>query len=222
MRVHALMRGLGGSALALVCSLASPLAACGDDGSSGDRSAGSRDSGTADAGGPGGGSLDLDACFEDLAVPQDRFVEVQSFATQDGAIRVRRARQPGMRSAVGETVAYDLVRFGIEIDGAAHCVTQAAQLDYEFGHHNWNERWQARVGAIRYAGHEELDVARLSSDFDAPDLWSDTIEAFAIEGDARIWGPRMLVPAGCYSLPYDYNPCFKRERTDQPSEGGQE
>lgn len=155
-------------------------------------------------------------------MPASGFVEVQSFETEDGAVRVRRARRPGMRSAVGETWPYDLVRFGVEIDGESHCVTGASQLGYEFGHHNWNERWEARIGEVRYAGGEELDVARLSSDFDATDLWTDTLAAFAVETGEPLWGPRALVPTGCYSVPYDYNPCFKRMRTDQPPEGEQE
>jgi hypothetical protein len=193
------------------------LAGCGDDAEA-DGAAGDDDAGQP----PPTGSLA--ECFADLVAPESRYVELQSFATSDGAIRIQRARQPGSRSAVGETAPYDLVRFGIEREDGVECESRSSQLSYEFGHHNWNEVWEARTARARYSVREELDVARLSDDptGTATDVWEDTLEIHAADGSRRLLGPLTLVATGCRSLPYDLNPCFRRMRSDQPPAGGEE
>jgi hypothetical protein len=163
------------------------------------------------------GNLDLDACFQDLSSPSDGwFVEVQSFETADGSLRIRRARQPGTRNAVGETFAYDLIRFGIESDTEVHCETRSSRMSYEFGHHNWNEIYEAATDAARYVVRERFGFG---GDDESP--WEDTLEVFELDGTRRS-GPQPLIATGCYSLPYNLNPCLRRTRTDQPQTEGEE
>jgi hypothetical protein len=195
----------------LACAFVVTLCACGDD------AADATPNGDAGTNG-GGDTRDLDACFADLVAPPVGFIEVQSFETEDGNLRLRRARRPGARSAVGETFPYDLVRFGVESDTGSRCVTEPARLDYAFGHHNWNERWEARTGDMRYVVREALDVTRLSVE---GDVWTTTVELIPQPSGAPL-PSKDLIATGCYSLPYDYNPCFRRMRTDQPPAGGEE
>jgi len=204
--------------ISLMLACAALFAACSD----GNHTNGSRDSGvTPDAaangdGGRGPAPTDLDDCFADLSAPETFFVEVQSFATEDEAIVLRRARKPGTRSYGGETFPYDLVRFGLASEEGLECVSRIGGLEYEFGHHNWDERWEAHGDRARYVVTEKLDVANLSTEPPSDDGWDDIIEAFSLASGERLWGPLELEGTGCYSLPYDLNPCMNRARTDQP------
>jgi hypothetical protein len=164
---------------------------------------------------PPSGNLDLDDCFADLVAPNDHgFIEVQSFETHDGAIRIRRARKPGDRNAVGETFAYDLIRFGIASDDDVYCESRQSRLSYAFGHHNWDEVYEAQTEIARYRVQERFL-------FDGATSWEDTVEALALDG-TRSWGPLTLNETGCYSLPYNFNPCMQRMRTDRPPAGEEE
>jgi len=137
---------------------------------------------------------------------------VQAFETADGTIRLWRARRPGDRSAVGETFPYDLVRFAVESDDDVACVTTPGALAYEFGHHNWNEAWTADTALHTYAVTESLSFG------DAGAVWTDRLTVTTAAG-APVLGPVALEPTGCFSIPYDLNPCMSRQRTDSPPEG---
>ncbi|MBK7775096.1 MAG: hypothetical protein IPI43_13350 [Sandaracinaceae bacterium] len=61
-----------------------------------------------------------------------------SFENDDGSVRGAPGPSAGDRPSVGETYAYDMVRFGIERDGVVECITDQDALAYDFGHHNWS------------------------------------------------------------------------------------
>ncbi len=159
--------------------------------------------GSAD-GGPA--TAPLDQCFAGLTAPAKLYVELQDFVTQDGGVRLRRARQPGGRPSVGETSPYDLVRFALVGDGAPACVKTAGDLSYTFKHHNWDEAYEARTATRRY---------RVTERYEFGQGWTDTLTILDATG-APIGPPRPLVAAGCRSLPFNLNPCYFRTRTDEP------
>jgi hypothetical protein len=179
----------------------------------------SDDETTQDAGnGPGDGDGDVttgEECFAEVEAPEAGFIEIQRFESEDGAVRVWRARQPGQRSAVGETFPYDLKRAWIETeDEPGACVTAASALSYEFGHHNWAEEWTITTERAQYIGRElyssgPTDLEEWS--------WTDTLEAKDDSGATLFMVG--LVDDGCESMPYDLNPCLRRMRTDMPPPG---
>lgn len=152
-------------------------------------------------------------CLDGLVAPESGFIEVLSFVASEPNLKVMRARQPGNRSAVGETFPYDLVGVAIQTDDEEACIFEAAQLSYTFGHHNWSETWTLRTKHALYTVREAYS-------FDNDELpWKDTIEAHSLTDNTRLWGPIPLEADGCFSLPYNLNPCMKRTRTDTPPEG---
>jgi hypothetical protein len=154
-------------------------------------------------------------CFDDLAAPDTGFVELQRFRSEDGAVRIWRARQPGDRVAVGETFPYDLVRAWVEAENEpGTCVTQASALTYEFGHHNWSEEWSVTTDHARYIGRE---LYSNSAPDDADFGWTDSLEAKSASGATLFMVD--LVDDGCESMPYNLNPCLRRMRTDTPPPG---
>lgn len=137
----------------------------------------------------------LDACFEGLMPRvEGRTFNVLDFTGDDGAIRVRLAREVGERPFVGETIPYDLVRFGIEHDGEVSCFTEASSLAYEFGHHNW---FDTATADDSYAVTMRYGVETGN--------WTDTL---SIDGGADI----ALTNVACTSLPtLDLNHCLLRD-----------
>lgn len=190
-------------------------AACGNDadGPSGQGGTAGTPGSTAGAGGSMGGAAGsagnspVEGCLSELA-PAGAFFEVQAFETDDGSLRLWRARRPGDRSAVGETFAYDLVGFAIDSDAERTCLHDGAAFSYEFGHHNWNETWEARTSAARYRGREEYVFTVEDAE------WHDTLTVYPLTGEIPSMDPVTLREAGCYSIPRDLNPCFRRQRTD--------
>lgn len=159
--------------------------------------------------------MTAEACFADLTAPTDGwFVETQRFVTSDDAIHLWRARKPGTRpGAVGETFAYDLVRFWIGSDDEpGTCITASSAMTYDFAHHNWNETWSATTDFARYVVHERLDFGATETS------WQDTLEVFD-PNDVPRGGTQDLEDDGCSSLPYDLNPCMFRTRVDTPPPG---
>ena len=144
-----------------------------------------------------GGPLTLESCFLGLApTAGSPFVGTLSFESLDGSTRVRLARQPGERSAVGETWAYDLVRFGIEHNGEVECITNRAALMYNFGHHNWAETATAQ-GVGTY-------VISMRYDFLGDEArWIDTLQINEI-------APMTLRATACDVTPLDVNHCLLR------------
>lgn len=216
------MRGLAAFVLMLA------LAGCGDDATP------LADSGPGDAGpgfdagpggdagpgfdaGPGGDAgpgfdagpvADLDACFDGIAPTDGGFVQIQDLLNDDGSIHVRLATEPGDRMAIGETFPYDLVRFGITRDGVTTCITDPAQLAYEFGHHNWNELATATTATDVYEVHMVLDIVG------DPPGWTDTLTISDPGSTTPREGPIPMHDGGCRSVPFDPNPCLMRMRTD--------
>jgi hypothetical protein len=154
-------------------------------------------------------SRSLDECFAGVTRPPSTFVDIQSYATQDGRYQVRRARQPGDRLSVGETFPYDLVRFGVSTGGRVSCIERPADLSYDFGHHNWNDTMEARTGEATYRVHEQFDVAA------SGERWKFTFTVLDATGRTVVEGPLPLTDTGCHTLPFDLNGCPGRMRTDR-------
>lgn len=222
------MRGLSWvciSGFSLACVAASGLAGCGDDDARVEPDAhvtmdatvdGAIDGALADASSDDDAGFDPRAveCFADLMAPSESFVSIQRFVSEDGTIKLWRARQPGNRSgAFGETFAYDLVRAWVDSPREPNtCVTDATALSYEFEHHNWNDTWTVVAGDTRF------EVNELYSFDGTEPTWSDTLRMFE-PNDVPVGGTQTLVAAGCSSLPYDLNPCMLRVRVDMPPAG---
>ncbi|MBK7774777.1 MAG: hypothetical protein IPI43_11670 [Sandaracinaceae bacterium] len=152
---------------------------------------------TGDAGNGDAGELTLDSCFAGIAPTGDApWVGTQSFENDDGSVRVRLARQPGDRPSVGETYAYDMVRFGIERDGVVECITDQDALAYDFGHHNWNDTATAE-GNGTYVVTMRFDVAA------EPAVWVDALQI----NEAA---PMTLHATACDATPLDLNHCLLR------------
>jgi hypothetical protein len=150
---------------------------------------------------------DLDDCFKDLTPPSGKFVEVQSLATTDGSIVVRRARMPGDGVAVGETFPYVLVRFGAVEKEVPRCITEASHMTYRYGHHNWNDSMEASAGPVTYRLEEKLMIG-------PPSTWFFTLTI--LEGGTPRAGPYVVNDQGCYTVPYDLNGCVLRRRMTAP------
>lgn len=170
--------------------------------------------GDGDGGAPG--MTTAEECFGELAPAGDAFfIELQRFKSEDGAVQIWRSRQPGDRSAVGETFPYDLVRAWIETeDEPGTCVTEGNALSYEFGHHNWAEEWTVQTDHALYIGREMYSTAATDP---AEFGWTDTLEA-RDETGATLFTVD-LVEDGCETSPYDLNPCLMRMRSDTAPEG---
>jgi hypothetical protein len=169
--------------------------------SSSEPSSGS-DGTTTDDSGDGKLVNSLDECFEGLQPRRaGQVVNVLTFQTADGATAVRLAREIGDRTAVGETFAYDLVRFGIDRDGAVDCVTDVSRLKYTFAHHNWDDEVEAQ-GDAKYVVHMTFDVTA------AENRWTDTL---AIDGGAT----QTLSLTECSVFPtVDLNHCLLRPQDE--------
>lgn len=144
----------------------------------------------------------LDECFDGLQPRRaGEVVNLLTFQTADGATAVRLAREIGERTAVGETFAYDLVRFGIERNGAVDCVTSADSLKYTFAHHNWDDEVEAQ-GEAKYVVHMTFDVTA------AENRWTDTL---AIDDGAT----QTLSLTDCSVFPtVDLNHCLLRPQDE--------
>ena len=148
----------------------------------------------------------LEACFADLRAPAHGFIDDQRFTSEDGHLELRRARQPGTRPAVGETFAYDLIRFGLRDDRGVICSARrrprlsvrAPQL---------GDVVEARAGA------ELFRVRETRHDFDS---WSFTFWVVDPATHGLLQGPVLLRDGGCRTLPFDLNGCPGRMRTDRP------
>jgi hypothetical protein len=158
-----------------------------------------------------------EACFADLTMPDRGWIEVQRFRADEPGIRVWRARQTTDGPTIGETTAYKLVRVWVQSDeepGA--CVHDQNALAYTYQHHNVDETWQAKSASAQYFGHETLDFGAIDG------AWNDTLSV-KDTGGQEIIKDLKLTEDGCYSLPYDLNPCLRRRRLDEPPPGwGQE
>lgn len=197
---------------AAVALALSALAACGDDDPVSGTDAGTADAAVSDAGardagdatdaardadiGADAGGDPLEACFAGYTGLDGPFLETRLFQTADRRIRIRFAVEPGTRPYAGETWPFDLMRFAIERDGVAECLTMASALAYDFGHHNWMEVATA-TGAATYIVRSDLDVETWT--------WANTL---TIDGGA----PIALEFVDCFSEPMG-NGCAQRPAT---------
>ena len=147
---------------------------------------------------PPAGDAALVECFAGLAPrnPQGTYNLIK-WESSDATIAVWLAREPGDRPFVGETIPYDLIRFGIESDSGAECIASSDDLAYEFAHHNWDDTATA-TGASRY------DLTMVFDLTGTEPRWDDHL---VIDGGA----PLPLVQTDCQSLPtLDLNHCLSR------------
>jgi hypothetical protein len=137
------------------------------------------------------------------------FLVIQDLRSEDDGLRIRFVLEPGDGHAVGETFPYELIRFALASADASFCVDQDTDLDYEWGHHNWNETGKARHDNVEYTFRNVLDMMGGGG-------WDDSIEARSPPGGDLLWGPLTLRDAGCGSVPPgNPNTCLWRDRNDQ-------
>lgn len=147
-------------------------------------------------------AVPFERCFEALRAA--RFIDVQSYSGT--GVKVQRARTPGDEFVPGETFAYRLIRFAIESDGKAVCVSSSADMKYRYGHHNWDDAMEARDGDLAYRVTEKrLDVGS----------WEFELTTLDARTGATRSGPQRLADAGCFTIPFDLNGCPGRMRTDR-------
>jgi hypothetical protein len=109
--------------------------------------------GTGGAPGTGGsgGGVSLDQCFANLATPTTRY-QIATKASADGGTRMRLAMiVPAGGVGTSGTLAWQLVRFGIERGTVSTCVTDAAQLKYTTSLHNCSDKATATANGVVYA-----------------------------------------------------------------------
>ena len=117
--------------------------------------AGSRDASDDGAAGDAG-PVTLDTCFDGLAASApDGDLLVLSFSAAPNTT-VRYALERGDGASVGETVPWELRRFGIAVGAATECITDAASLAYDYQHHNWDDHATAN-GEAAYDVHQAHD-----------------------------------------------------------------
>ncbi len=196
------------------------LTACQNDASSPKSDAGD---GLDDAGRPGSDASDdlpeppdpdrFEGCLTHLKAPENGFIEVQRFVVGEPELTIVRARRPSDKPTVGETFAYELVAVALKSADEEACITDSAQLSYSYAHHNWDETWSVRTSRAHYAVRETYVL-----DFENQG-WKDSLEVRSLEDDSLLFPAVELEADGCYSLPYNLNPCMQRTRTDKAPEG---
>jgi len=157
------------------------------------------------------GGCTASSCTEDVAPPGDKafdFAVVQNFSTEDGAVDLSLAWHVGEGETVGETLPYEMMRFGVcdEEDGV--CVSDMAKMTYGWQHHNWDETLTAEAGGREYIVRMSFVLSEVSS-------WTDTLEIRDLEGAGITTGPLPLEERGCRSVPaQNANACMLRDRLD--------
>jgi hypothetical protein len=193
-------------------SILAALAACGGDSGGGGQPGVDAGSDAGEDASLGQQDAQVGDCLDLEPTRANSYVAFQSFEAAEHAVSVTRARQPGDRPAIGETIAFDLVGVRVVTDDDEACVSKRADLTYTFAHHNWDEEWSVRTAKARYVVREVLEFGEVEA------TWVDTLEARALEDDHLLWGPIELSAVACWSEPYDYNPCIWRTRSDQAPE----
>jgi hypothetical protein len=157
------------------------------------------------------GGCTASSCTEDVAPPGDKafdFVVVQNFSTGDGAVDLSMAWHIGEGDTIGETLPYEMMRFGVCDDRDGVCISSEDKMTYEWKHHNWDETITARAGGREYVVRMSFVPSEVSS-------WTDTLEVIDLgdTGDTR--GPMPLEDRGCRSVPpNNANACMLRDRLD--------
>jgi hypothetical protein len=101
--------------------------------------------------------------------------------------RARQAAHPGLAR-------------GFKQGDFAFCLTEADQLAYEYGHHNWFEKGSATHDGVVYS-FEMIFQNQQGLD------WNDTLVANSADDDSTLWGPVDLSYADCWTIP-EANPNF--------------
>ena len=130
-----------------------------------------------DSGGSPSGSLD--DCFAGLPTPVG-LQQIDTKASADGRVRLRVALDTEMNAGLGN--GWELIRFGIIVDGVLTCVKDIPQLMYTPSHHNCLDTARVTAGAVRY-------------DLNHPNFASTQISAFM--GGAPAWGPTTVQTTSC-------------------------
>jgi hypothetical protein len=141
-----------------------------------DGSSGTPDSGR-DLPKDGGGSSpsgSLDDCFAGLPAAVG-LQQVDTKASADGRVRLRIALDTENNAGLGN--GWELIRFGIIVDGALTCVKDRAQLmgAYTASHHNCLDTAQVSAGGVRYQmNHPNFASTQISASMGAAPLWGPT------------------------------------------------
>jgi hypothetical protein len=168
----------------------------------------SADGDTDKAGGIDGGSQD---CTEDPQAPAGdfNFIVIQKFAAQDQGISLSLAWTIGDGSAVGETFAFDMVRFIVSDDQVNQCIQDDQLMQYTWGHHNWDETLTATTNGREY----KVKMVRENIEDNA---WVDSLEIRDEQSGEIIEGPVVLEDLGCRTIPPgNPNACVFRNDLDE-------
>jgi hypothetical protein len=148
----------------------------------------------------------LEACVTGLP-PYGRVVEYLNFANASGWRRVRIARRWIDGPTVGETLALELAGFAIVDEGAVACLLCPSDLDYAYGHHNWQEQATAQSGTTEYQLTMVYGVVS--------GAWNDDLTAVDTASSAIRFGPEPLTAVSCATdPPGNPNFCMLRPRID--------
>ena len=160
---------------------------------------------------PTGGGGDSSDCKEDPIAPAGdfNFIVIQDFATQDQKFNLSLAWTIGDGVAVGETFAFEMVRFIVRDDQVNQCIQDDQMMNYEWGHHNWDETITATTDGREY----KVRMARENIEDNA---WVDSLEVRDDLSGENIEGPMALEDLGCRTiLPGNPNACVFRNDWQQ-------
>lgn len=136
------------------------------------------------------------------------FVVVQNFTTPDGSVDLSMAWHIGEGETVGETLPYEMLRFGICEGSGGICISNPADMTYEWRHHNWDETITATTASKQYTIRMRLVLSDYSE-------WEDTVTITNTDDSNKNIGPIVLEEAGCRTVPENNaNACILRERLD--------
>jgi hypothetical protein len=117
-----------------------------------------------------------------------------------GQLSARIARRVTDGTTVGETFALELAGFALDFQDELICVLDLGQMEYQWGHHNWDE-----TATITHQGTEYVLTLRYYA-AGAPE-WTDELTATGVS----VWGPLRLTATACSTdPPNDANFCMGR------------
>lgn len=186
-----------GALVAAGCPGSAPDAGPADDGGPGDAGGDGDGDGDGDAldGGPSDGGSPSDAggiagdggaapslCDEPATGPNEYEHQIHHF-TGDG-VEVWLTREYEGQGA-GITSVWGASRMTVHQGDVDACITDPADLDYDWTHHNWYDTARARIDGLEFVLHVELDLM-------GDGTFTTTLERRAVATDELLAGPFVL------------------------------
>jgi hypothetical protein len=181
------------------------LPACGDGGAApADAGAGDHgpvDQGTTDLGSGDAGPDELGDCVAGFTpVTNAQYASTNRFRTADGTIELAFVIQPDPDAfGTSGTTVFLARAVAVSIDGAVHCVTNPAELDYQVSHHNFDDTLTVTVLGSEYTWKVDLE-----------DYGNVPSYALTVAPPAGQPSELALTALGCSTAPGDHR-CFGPE-----------